>query len=52
MCVHDIYKNVGTYSVSGQIETGCINVGNKVSIQPKGEVAVIKSEYFKLRLSF
>ncbi|KAK7590376.1 hypothetical protein V9T40_001989 [Parthenolecanium corni] len=43
MCVHDIYKNIGTYSVSGRIETGYMNVGNKVSIQPKGEVAVIKS---------
>lgn len=44
MCVHDIYKNVGTYCVSGRIETGFMNVGNKVSIQPKGEVAVIKSK--------
>lgn len=51
MCVHDIYKNIGTYSVSGRIETGYMNVGNKVSIQPKGEVAVIKSEYSTSKLS-
>lgn len=43
----DVYKSTGSgFSIVGRVETGQLRVGDKVLVQPQGEIAQIKSEYF------
>lgn len=47
LCVSDVYKSTGSgFSIVGRVETGQLRVGDKVLVQPQGEIAQIKSEYF------
>jgi len=47
LCISDVFKSSGSgFSIVGRIETGQLRVGDKVLVQPQGEVAQIKSEYF------
>ncbi|XP_025405308.1 HBS1-like protein isoform X2 [Sipha flava] len=44
LCISDVYKSLGSgYSIVGRIETGQMRVGDKVLVQPQGEIAQIKS---------
>ena len=47
LTVNDIFKGPGGLCVAGRIETGMIQVGDRVSIQPLGEVATVKGSIFK-----
>lgn len=42
LSIDDVCKN----GASGRIETGCIRVGNKVCIQPLGDIALVKGTFF------
>jgi translation elongation factor EF-1alpha len=45
--VNDIFKGTGSgFCVSGRVETGVVQVADKVIVQPQNEVAVIKGKYF------
>lgn len=47
MCISDVFKSSGSgFSIVGRVETGQLRVGDKVLVQPQGEIALIKSEYF------
>ncbi|XP_065338955.1 protein HBS1 isoform X1 [Cloeon dipterum] len=44
LSVNDIFKGTGTgFCVSGRVEGGSIQSGDKVLVQPQGETAVVKS---------
>lgn len=44
MCVSDVFKSSGSgFSIVGRIETGQLKVGDKVLVQPQGEITQIKS---------
>ncbi len=44
MSVSDIFKAQSSFvSLAGKCETGCINVGDKVTIMPSGQIRSIKS---------
>lgn len=44
MCVSDVFKSSGSgFSIVGRIETGQLRVGDKILVQPLGEIAQIKS---------
>jgi len=44
MCISDVYKSTGSgFSIVGRVETGQMRVGDKVLVQPQGEVAQIKN---------
>ncbi|XP_065211667.1 protein HBS1 [Planococcus citri] len=46
MGINDIFKGTGTIPcLSGRIESGYVNVGKKVLVQPSGEVATVKALY-------
>lgn len=41
--MNDIYKGTGSgFCISGRIETGLLQVGDKVLVQPQNESALIK----------
>lgn len=43
MSVNDVYKGMGAgFCVSGRVETGMVQPGDKVLVSPLGETAVIK----------
>jgi len=43
LSVNDVFKGLGSgFCVSGKIETGMLQTGDKVLIQPVGETATIK----------
>lgn len=45
LCVSDVYKSAGSgFSIVGRVETGQLRVGDKVLIEPQGEIAQIKSD--------
>lgn len=45
LCISDIFKGMTSSSlVSGKIETGAVQVNEKVVILPSGESSVIKGE--------
>jgi len=47
VCISDVYKSSGSgFSIVGRVETGQLRVGDKVLVQPQGEIAQIKSECF------
>lgn len=47
MCISDVYKSSGSgFSIVGRIETGQLRVGDKVLVQPQGEISQIKSKIF------
>uniref|UniRef100_A0A170ZZB4 Hbs1-like protein n=1 Tax=Triatoma infestans TaxID=30076 RepID=A0A170ZZB4_TRIIF len=42
--VNDIYKGTGSgFCVSGRVETGMVQVGDKVLVQPQNETALVKA---------
>ncbi|XP_025195578.1 HBS1-like protein [Melanaphis sacchari] len=44
LCISDVFKSSGSgFSIVGRVETGQLRVGDKVLVQPQGEVAQIKS---------
>ncbi|VVC31843.1 Translation protein, beta-barrel domain,Translation elongation factor EFTu/EF1A, C- [Cinara cedri] len=44
LCVSDVYKSTGSgFSIVGRVETGQLRVGDKVLVEPQGEIAQIKS---------
>lgn len=44
LSVNDVFKGTGSgFCVSGKIETGCLNVGDKVLVCPNKETAVVKA---------
>jgi elongation factor 1 alpha-like protein len=46
LSVNDIFKGTGSgFCVSGRVETGVVQVGDKVLVQPQNEGAVIKGKY-------
>ena len=46
LSVNDIFKGTGSgFCVSGRVETGMVQVGDKVLVQPQNEGAVIKGVY-------
>jgi translation elongation factor EF-1alpha len=46
LSVNDIFKGTGSgFCVSGRVETGMVQVGDRVLVQPQNEGAVIKGEY-------
>jgi translation elongation factor EF-1alpha len=46
LSVNDIFKGTGSgFCVSGRVETGLVQVGDKVLVQPQNEGAVIKGKY-------
>ncbi len=47
MCITDVYKGMGVgFSVSGTIQQGALQVGDKVVIMPQTEPATIKGDCF------
>lgn len=47
LCISDVYKSSGSgFSIVGRIETGQLRIGDKVLVQPQGEISQIKSEFF------
>lgn len=43
MSVNDVFKGMGAgFCVSGRVETGMVQPGDKVLVSPLGETAVIK----------
>ncbi|KAG8225167.1 hypothetical protein J437_LFUL002867 [Ladona fulva] len=43
MSVNDIFKGTGSgFCVSGRVETGILQAGEKVLVQPQGELALVK----------
>lgn len=41
--MNDIYKGTGSgFCVSGRVESGMVQVGDKVLVQPQNELALIK----------
>jgi translation elongation factor EF-1alpha len=46
LSVNDIFKGTGSgFCVSGRVETGMVQVADKVLVQPQNEGAVIKGMY-------
>jgi elongation factor 1 alpha-like protein len=46
LSVNDIFKGTGSgFCVSGRVETGMVQIGDKVLVQPQNEGAVIKGKY-------
>jgi elongation factor 1 alpha-like protein len=46
LSVNDIFKGTGSgFCVSGRVETGMVQAGDKVLVQPQNESAVIKGMY-------
>jgi hypothetical protein len=46
LSVNDIFKGTGSgFCVSGRVETGVVQVADKVIVQPQNEAAVIKGKY-------
>jgi len=45
MCVQDIFKGQGSFSVAGRMEAGDIQNGDKVLVMPCGESAAVKGSY-------
>lgn len=44
LSVNDIFKSTGSgFCISGRVETGLVEVGDKVLVQPQNETAVIKA---------
>ncbi|GLH00934.1 Elongation factor 1-alpha [Gryllus bimaculatus] len=44
LSVNDIFKGTGSgFCISGRVETGLVETGDKVLVQPQNEVAVIKA---------
>jgi elongation factor 1 alpha-like protein len=44
LSINDIFKGTGTgFCVSGRVECGSVQVGEKVLVQPQGEPAYVKS---------
>ena len=49
MSVGDIFKGTGSgFCVSGRVETGMVQTGDKVLVQPHNETAIVKGT-FKLK---
>jgi len=47
LCISDVYKSSGSgFSIVGRVETGHLRVGDKVMVQPQGEIVQIKSKCF------
>jgi len=44
LCIIDVLGS--GFSIVGRVETGQLRVGNKVLVQPQGELTQIKSEFF------
>jgi len=45
MCVQDIFKGQGSFSVAGRMEAGDIQNGDKVLVMPCGESAAVKGSH-------
>jgi len=43
LSVNDIFKGTGGLCIGGRIETGMVQAGDKVLVQPIGEIATVKS---------
>ncbi|XP_023932313.1 HBS1-like protein [Lingula anatina] len=44
MCVSDVFKGMGSgFSISGRLEAGSVQAGDKVVVMPAGETATVKS---------
>lgn len=44
LCVSDVFKSQGNaFNISGKVETGLVQTGEKVMVMPIGEMAVIKT---------
>lgn len=49
MTVNDVYKGTGTgFCISGRVETGFVQQGDKVLVLPQNEIALVKSNIFFL----
>lgn len=47
LSINDIFKGTGSgFCVSGRVETGMVQVGDKVLVQPQNEGAIIKGKYY------
>ena len=46
MCIADVFKGMGSgFSVSGMVQAGTAQPGEKVLVMPQGETANIKSKH-------
>jgi len=43
--VNDVFKGQGGVCVGGRVETGMVQAGDKILIQPIGELVTVKSKY-------
>lgn len=41
-----MFKGSGGSCIAGRIETGMLQNGDKVLVQPSGEIATVKSEFY------
>lgn len=48
LSINDIFKGTGSgFCVSGRVETGMVQVGDRVLVQPQSEGAIIKGKYYR-----
>lgn len=43
--INDVFKGQGGQSIGGRVETGMVRPGDKVMVQPVGEVVTVKSKF-------
>lgn len=43
--INDVFKGQGGLCIGGRVETGMVHSGDKVMVQPVGEIVTVKSEY-------
>lgn len=49
--INDVFKGQGGQCIGGRVETGMVQAGDKVMIQPVGEVVTVKSMFAYLSIS-